>query len=108
MKPPSRKLFLAIRHNPSGGFLPQMTSYGFTRCNPSLTEPPRLFTKPGAATQALNRWLEGEWMEGFYNDETGEQQIKIIPRHDRRRTDMEIVEIEVTARTLSEAELRRL
>lgn len=104
----ARKLFLAIRHNPSGGFLPQMTSYGFTRCNPSLTEPPRLFTKPGAAKQALDRWLEGRWFEGMYNDETGQQDITIVPVAGRRREDMEIVEIEISSRTLTEAELRRL
>lgn len=100
--------YLAIRHNPSGGFLPQMTSYGFTRCAPSLVDPPRLFTKIGAAKQALDRWLQGEWFEGFYDDERGLQDIRIQPVAGRRREDMEIVEIEITARTFNEALLRNL
>lgn len=104
----NRKLFLAIRHKPSGGFLPQMTSYGFTRQEPTLEAPPRLFTKPGAATQALDRWLAGEWFEGRYNEDTGEQTLNVVKRPDRRASEMEIVEVEIIARTLSEAQLRRL
>lgn len=104
----ARKFFLAIRHKPSGGFLPQMTSYGFTRASPSTTEPPRLFVKPGAATQALNRWLEGEWFEGHFDEEANRQDIRIVRRPERKRSEMEIVEIEITTRTLSEADLRKL
>lgn len=100
--------FLAIRHNPSGGFLPQMTSYGFTRCSPSKTEPPRLFTKPGAAKQALDRWLQGAWFEGYFDDDQNRQDVKIVPQPERRRQDMEIVEIELVVRSLSEAQLRVL
>lgn len=107
-KPPPRNLFFAIRHKPSGGFLPQMASYGMTRTEPSLTEPPRLFTTKKGCEQSLRRWLEGEWYEGLFNEETQQQDIKIVKRPDRRALDMEIVEIELSARTLTEAELRRL
>lgn len=103
---PARKFFFAIKHKPSGGFLPQMSSYGFTRCEPSLIEPPRLFPKMGPARQALDRWLKGEWYEKFASDE--EISIEVVARPDRRAADMEIVEIELHPRTLTEAQLRSL
>lgn len=103
-----RKFFLAIRHKPSGGFLPQMASYGFTRCEPTVLEPPRLFTKIGGAKQALSRWLEGEWFEGHYDDETGKQEIRVIAKAHRQASLMEIVEIEIVFRSLSDAQLRIL
>jgi hypothetical protein len=102
-----RKFFLAIKHKPSGGYLPQMASYGFTRTEPSLDEPPRLFTKPGAARQALDRWLAGAWFEGAENSD-GELSIQVVPQQGRRAADMEIVELELTARSLTEAQLRTL
>lgn len=104
--PDHRQFFLAIRHTPSGGFLPQMASYGFTRCEPTTEEPPRLFTRPGAAKQALDRWLEGAHYETFSDGDT--QKIEVHPRPHRRRADMEIVEIELVVRSLSEAQLRVL
>lgn len=113
MYPPSlapRKFFLAIKHKPSGGLLPAVRGYGFTRAKPSLEEAPRLFTKIGPAKQALSYWLEGEMYEGIESeDETGfTTTIQCIKRPERRAQDMEIVEIEVVVRSLSEAQLRRL
>jgi len=103
----TRKCFLAIRHKPSGGFLPAVRGFGFTQMKPSLEDPPRLFTKMGPCNQALNNWLEGEQYAGEANDD-GVMSVRITPRPERKRADMEIVEIEITARTLSEADLRRL
>src|SRR5690348_11323198 len=104
-----RRFFLAIRHNPTGGFLPSLSSYGFTREEPSTVLPPRLFTKPAAAANALNAWLQGEWFEAADKDEFGgETQIRIRPNAARRREDMEIVEIELIVRTLTQAKLRLL
>ena len=98
-----RKFFLAIRHKPSGGFLPSLNSYGFTRAEPTRDQPPRLFTKHGAALQALNSWLEGEWFE------TPEDAVlRVRPVAGRRREEMEIVEIELIVRTLEAAKLRLL
>lgn len=107
MKGPSRQFFLAIRHKPSGGFLPSVRGYGFTRTEPTLTEPPRLFEKSGPCRQALNRWLEGELYEGTETDD-GTLQLRCIKKPDRRKGDFEIVEIELIVRTLSEAALRIL
>lgn len=105
---PSKRFFLAIRHKPSGGFLPAVRGYGFTRATPSTTAPPRLFEKPGPARQALDYWLEGELFEGTVDEDSGLQELRLVRKPERRAFDMEIVEIEITARTLSEAELRRL
>lgn len=85
-----------------------MASYGMTRCEPSLEEPPRLFRTKKGANQSLGRWLQGEWYEGLDNEETGEMKVRIIPRSNRRAADMEIVEIEILWRTLTQAELRML
>lgn len=103
-----RIFFLAIRHIPSGGFLPAQTSYGFTRTEPTLVDPPRLFTKKGPAKQALARWLEGALYEGNYDEDTNETSLKLVPRPHRRAAEMEIVEVELFARTLSDAQLRVL
>lgn len=105
--PPPRQFFLALRHKPSGGFLPNVRGYGFTRTEPTLSEPPRLFEKPGPCRQALNRWLEGEHYEGT-EDEDGTIRIKVLPRPSRRKAEFEIVEIELVVRSLSEAQLRVL
>lgn len=102
-----RQFFLAIRHKPSGGFLPAVRGYGFTRTEPTLEEPPRLFQKPGPCRQALNRWLEGEMFEAEADDDN-QISIRLIKRPHRRRELMEIVEIELVVRTLSEAQLRIL
>jgi hypothetical protein len=102
-----RLFFLAIRRKSDGAFLPAVRGYGFTRAEPSLLEPPRLFEKPGPCRQAFNRWLEGELYEGSESDE-GTITLRHVSRPDRRKGDFEIVEIELVARSLSEASLRIL
>lgn len=102
-----RRFFLAIRHKPSGGFLPAVKGYGFTRTSPSSTEAPRLFIKHGPCKQALDYWLAGELFEGNLGDDNTIE-LRLVRKVERKREDMEIVEIEITARTLSEADLRRL
>ena len=106
-----RKTFLAIRHRPTGGLLPSVRGYGFTRAEPSLEEPPRLFIRASSATQALKYWLEGELYEGSIRDaEFGGDEIslRLVKRPDRRASEMEIVEVEVVVRSLDEAKLRLL
>jgi hypothetical protein len=106
----SRCFYLAIRHRPSGGFLPNVRGYGFTRTEPTLTEPPRLFTKKGPATQALKYWLQGELSEklDYDSDFATELTLHCKRRPDRNAEDMEIVEIELISRSLTEAQLRIL
>lgn len=103
-----QRFFLAIRHKPSGGFLPNVKGWGFTRTQPSLTEPPRLFAKMGPLKQALDNWLQGEQFEVDAFEDDSVTRIRVVPRPERRAKDMEVVEIELIVRSLSEAELRRL
>lgn len=108
MKTNGRRYFLAIRHRPSGGLLPNVRGYGFTRADPSVSDPPRLFVKIGAAKQALSYWLQGELTEksDYDSDFGSELTIHCRKRPDRREADMEIVEVEIIVRTLAEAQLR--
>lgn len=103
-----RKYFLAIRHRPSGGLLPNVRGYGFTRTEPSATDPPRLFVRMASAKQALNYWLAGEHYEtNDHDSDFGDSiTLRCKRRPDRRSADMEIVEVEIVVRTLAEAQLR--
>src|SRR5258708_4083284 len=103
-----RKFFLAIRHKPSGGFLAAAKGYGFTREEPTLEKPPRLFVKPGAAKQALGYWLQGEMFEGTESEDDGTINSRCIRKPHRRADDMEVVEIEIVVRSLTDAQLRIL
>lgn len=99
--------FLAIRHKPSGGLLPSVRGYGFTRVEPTKEEPPRLFVRPSSATQALDYWLAGEH-EQVSDDLEDSVRLHVTPRPDRQASQMEIVEIELVVRSLDEAKLRLL
>jgi hypothetical protein len=108
MRNNGRKYFLAIRHRPSGGLLPNVRGYGFTKTEPSTTDPPRLFVRIASAKQALNYWLQGELTERLDSDSDfgTELTLHLRRRPDRREADMEIVEVEIVVRTLAEAQLR--
>ena len=110
MRQQARRYFLAIRHRPSGGLLPNVRGYGFTRVEPSITDPPRLFSSKGPAQQALNYWVQGEFTEKpDYDSDFGSQlTLHCRKRPDRRAEEMEIVEVEIVVRTLTEAQLRLL
>lgn len=77
--------FFAIRHVPTGGFLPQGKGRGYTHDAPSLTRPPRLFEQVSAAERALTWWLKGQVEWDFH----------ITEAPHRRAEDMEIVQIEL-------------
>lgn len=102
--------FFAIRHIPSGGFLPALNSYGFTHAEPSRADPPRLFKQKRNATQALKWWLDGRVMTS-YNDADlggGDSILRSLPAPGRISTDMEIVEVKLQFFTLEQAQLERL
>lgn len=105
--------FYAIRRRVDGAFLPALNSYGFTRSEPSLVDPPRLFKEKRNATQALQWWLKGESFESSsYSDEdfSGSRtiEIKTLHRPGRRGSDFEIVVVGLLVRTLEQAELDKL
>ena len=93
-----RELF-AIRHKPSGGFLP-VVRYGYTHSEPSETAIPRLFTTRGGAQRALTWWLKGITVvrmlaAGFSwdgpNDPEEDWDTKAMP--ERKAEDMEVVPV---------------
>lgn len=94
--------FFAIRHKPTGHYLPQVKrSRGFTADEPSAG-PPRLFRTEIHARVALDWWLRGvtatEWAmryeEGY---PCGEEPagLKSRPVPSRRADDMEVVAVSV-------------
>ena len=93
----------AIKHKPSGNYLPHRPrKRGYTHDDPTPGMP-RLFTKKAAAASALRCWLQGEWSDrGTVDSYTGEWDYDgpypTKPRPDRKTEDMEIVEMELTER----------
>lgn len=96
-----RELF-AIRHKPSGGFLPGLPSglrAGYTSTEPTTHDVPRLFIDKGAANRALTWWLKGTIYVNRYQstnpDSWGEVcedwKEELIP--ERKREDMEVVPV---------------
>lgn len=54
--------YWVIRHKPSGGYLPGLSSglrAGYTHTEPDLHAIPRLFGNAAAAKRALTWWLKG-------------------------------------------------
>jgi len=90
--------FYAIRHKPSGGFLPEVGK-GYTSSEPNTVDVPRLFTTKGGAKRALAWWLKGMfWTTKSYNygyegfeesDEDWHEQL--MP--DRKPEDMEVIPV---------------
>lgn len=94
----------AIRHKPSGNFLPQTNSKhhhrksGFTYDEPvpATERLPRLFLKPGPAKCALTYWLSGEWREEWYRSYLdGEDEPELVCKKvpGRKAEDMEVTAV---------------
>lgn len=93
------KLF-AIRHKPSGGFLPEVRK-GYTYSEPSTRDCdiPRLFTTVGGASRALTWWLKGmtsvtytkEYgFDGFYDTD---ESWHTVEKPARKLEDMEVIPV---------------
>lgn len=86
----------AIRHIPSGLFLPHRhQKKGYTHDDPKEGMP-RLFTRRSSATAALRCWLQGEWSDkGTVDSYTGEWDYSgpepTKKRPDRKANEMEVV-----------------
>jgi len=88
------KTYYAIKHKPSGGFLPQgLRNRGFTHNEPSTHDPPRLFTNTKGAKCALTWWLKGETIQEWAYDD---YEIMTSRKENRKSEEMEIVEILVS------------
>ena len=90
-------IIYAIRQKSTGFYLPYIKkSRGFTSTVPTGKGIPRLFTRKGAATNALRCWLQGEWVARYNTsglDSYGDYDIKVTPVFGRVCEDMEIVRI---------------
>lgn len=92
----------AIRHKPSGFYLPQPN--GFAGRGGSFTEPvdcsgttinPRLFKSKIGARNALTQWLRGKHFPQYDYDDNGCRYIiggDPLPQPHRKKEEMEIVE----------------
>ena len=93
--------FYAIRHIPSGDFVPAggKGAGGHTKQPPSPTRPPRLFETLGAARKALTAYLKGQWEEVVGVSQTPDADIEIYAEPQkgtaRNPSDWEIVPIEL-------------
>ncbi len=100
----------AIRHKPTGDFMPQSSSkrHGYThdeptKCGNDSHHCPRLFGRKQDAATALTWWLKGEttgkWVGGQYTNVWGDHDDDIDfewrtdARVDRKAEDMEVVMI---------------
>jgi len=97
--------FWAIRHKPSGFFLPARDKKrrgGYTHDEPRDPKiyAPRLFPKRTAAHLALKHWLDGVMTE-IVDCFTGEYDtyIKVVKKPERKPEEMELVEMEVTVKS---------
>lgn len=101
--------FYAITRKSDGAWLPHLrgskAGRGFTFTEPSLVEPPRLFTSKNAASVALTWWLRGHFYytevpcrssyESFYDDDVTVD-VEVKPQPDRRREDFKVVALTLT------------
>lgn len=87
----------AIRHKPSGNFLP-ITTRNHTASEPTADCVPRLFDSKRSATSALSRWLEGIWSISFSTGWDGEAEVDWEPEPvpTRFKSDMEVVPVQIT------------
>ncbi len=99
-----------IRHNPTGGFLPQSSSkrHGYTHDEPVTMQSnfcPRLFAREQDAKTALTWWLKGEttgkWVGGQYTNVWGDYDDDVDfewhtqARVDRKKEDMAVVAVKL-------------
>ncbi len=105
----------AIRHKPTGKFLPQSNNkrHGYTHDEPGIVESgnrcPRLFGREQDAKTALTWWLKGEtsggWVGGPYTNVFGEADddfdfewsTRVVV--DRNAGEMEVVRISLKVMT---------
>lgn len=99
----------AIRHNPSGGFLPMRwkSSRGYSFDNPTTKEVPRLFKSKRSAERALTAWLMGEWKREWVSDndwEVNDGYYAGVPDkvESRKREDMEVVPVTLSIPSIGE------
>lgn len=95
----------AIRHIPSGNFLP-LTLKNHTASEPSPNCVPRLFDSAASAQSALSRWLEGVCsykaykVSSYYGDQWDCDWEYEQPATPRLKQEMEVVRLSIIADVL--------
>lgn len=95
------RTFFAIRHKPTGGYLPEITGVraGYTHTEPETHSVPRLFLDKAAAQRALTWWLKGAtsvWRGQSSNPDSWgeyEEDWSTEPQEHRKAEDMEVVPV---------------
>ena len=87
----------AIKHLPSGGYLPAAAG-SYTHTEPTAKNPPRLFTSERAAKLALRQWLAGPLVVNFSSSWSGidgydEHEERSRLEHSRNSDEMRVVEM---------------
>jgi hypothetical protein len=89
----------AIRHKPTGGFLPppkNRNGRGGSHVEPEVGCVPRIFPTERAAKSALGQWLLGKFEHHWIGDEFGGEEIlTVVPQPHRKREEMEIVPVQL-------------
>lgn len=87
----------AIRHKPTGGFMPTFSGRaGGTHVEPTSTKPPRLFGRHQDAKAALDWWLEGKVTARYSFDGEFDGDLSFKKQKHRTAEDMEIIEVTVS------------
>lgn len=93
----THSIFYAIRHDPTGHFLPRAPhGRGFTHFEPQpLSSETRLFGDKPAAKRALTWWLNGVVLVGHYNFdyEGSDETWTTVPQEGRKADEMSIVKV---------------
>lgn len=97
-------MFFAVKHKPTGYFLPMRAAgraRGYTNDEPTAERPPRLFTSARGAKLALAQWLQGPLSVSHYQDHSGEwNEDWSRGKHNRKADEMAIVEITISEKLL--------
>lgn len=90
----------AIKHLPTGGYLPQRERRGHTFEEPRVGCVPRLFAREQSAKLALSAWLQGKWVAWRGQTYFGEydEDITVKPQADRKPEEMAVVKIVIRER----------
>jgi len=96
-----QKVYYAVKHLPTGKFLPCRGSArkGATHLELSDTEPPRLFEKHGHARLSMKNWASGpqyvRW-ESYGDGGDVEENWYTDPKPERKLDELQVVEMILT------------
>lgn len=97
-------LTYAIRHTPTGHYLPMSFERGHRHSHDEPTPNciPRLFPSKQSAQSALTQWLRGKWANVMYQESEGweypsygVQELEVEPVTSRKAEEMEIVTMSI-------------